>query len=200
MKRMYEYIEKHCLNCGEIIPHRGRPSELPKKKYCSRECYYEYRRKYPEVNPSYTGALKKKICKGCGKEFGYYEGAISRKSDGKKSTASFCSLECRIKNGKKSRQSIGIVMRRRFGDKCMICGWEEATCDAHHIIPVKLGGKNKIENMVVLCPNHHRLANLDIITQEKLFEVRSKFSFPDVAPKNNSSLGIATKNLEKYPF
>lgn len=48
---------------------------------------------------------------------------------------------------------------RARGDACEICGWNEATCDVHHRIPKSMGGKNTIENAIVLCPNHHRIAH-----------------------------------------
>lgn len=48
---------------------------------------------------------------------------------------------------------------RARGDACEICGWNEATCDVHHRIPKNRGGKNTIENAIVLCPNHHRIAH-----------------------------------------
>jgi len=45
--KVKERVEKKCLKCGkifEVIPCRG--SEA---KYCSRQCYWEYRRKYPQI-------------------------------------------------------------------------------------------------------------------------------------------------------
>lgn len=42
---------------------------------------------------------------------------------------------------------------------CERCGWNESTCDIHHIIPLStLGGNNK-NNFICLCPNCHRLVH-----------------------------------------
>lgn len=40
---------------------------------------------------------------------------------------------------------------------CEACGWEEAYCDRHRIVPAL--GYTK-ENVKILCPNCHRLATI----------------------------------------
>lgn len=59
---------------------------------------------------------------------------------------------------------------RHYGAVCVECGWDKAHCDVHHRIPQSKGGKNTIENAIVLCPNCHRLADLGALplTQVKL--------------------------------
>ena len=53
--------------------------------------------------------------------------------------------------------------------ECYICGWNKATIDVHHIYPTKLGGKSNIQNLVSLCPNHHRIVhNKQLYTIEKI--------------------------------
>lgn len=42
-----------------------------------------------------------------------------------------------------------LIKLDNLGNKCLICGSSEITID--HIIPVKLGGKNNIENLQPLC-------------------------------------------------
>lgn len=44
----------------------------------------------------------------------------------------------------------------RMGCGCSICGWNEATCDVHHIIPKKQHGSDMNDNLCILCPNCHR--------------------------------------------
>lgn len=46
---------------------------------------------------------------------------------------------------------------RTFGNKCQVCGWSEARCDVHHKVSRELGGKNTLDNAMILCPNHHRI-------------------------------------------
>lgn len=45
--------------------------------------------------------------------------------------------------------------KQYYGDHCTECGWDETTCDVHHVIPRSKGGKNTIENAIMLCPNCH---------------------------------------------
>lgn len=58
-----------------------------------------------------------------------------------------------------NRESWSIVSKLYYGNKCMECGWDKGECDAHHKIPVSKGGKNTINNAVILCPNCHRLSH-----------------------------------------
>ena len=51
---------------------------------------------------------------------------------------------------------------------CEVCGWKEATRDLHHIIPISEGGSNDDTNLVTLCPNHHRCAHNNLVSQEQL--------------------------------
>ena len=45
-------------------------------------------------------------------------------------------------------------------DKCELCGWDKAPCDRHRKEPMR--GYVK-ENVVVLCPNCHRLVTMGFI-------------------------------------
>lgn len=54
---------------------------------------------------------------------------------------------------------------------CEICGWQEASRDIHHIYPRSAGGKSIAENMVTLCPNHHRLVHEGIISTAQIEEI-----------------------------
>ena len=63
-----------------------------------------------------------------------------------------------------------------YGYKCAICGW---TCEeiipshgveAHHIIKAANGGSETDGNMIILCPNHHKMANAGAIQIEELKE------------------------------
>jgi 5-methylcytosine-specific restriction endonuclease McrA len=48
---------------------------------------------------------------------------------------------------------------KRMGVKCSNCGWDKTTCDVHHIVPRAQGGTNANENLTILCPNCHRMAH-----------------------------------------
>lgn len=57
----------------------------------------------------------------------------------------------------KTRHAWAKAVIRHYGNKCEICGWSEAKCDAHHRKPKARGGLHTIPNGQVLCPNHHRI-------------------------------------------
>jgi predicted restriction endonuclease len=56
--------------------------------------------------------------------------------------------------------------------QCEICGWHAPeflqemlgrSCfavNAHHVLPVACGGSDELDNLVLLCPNHHAIADL----------------------------------------
>jgi len=99
----------------------------------------------------------------------------------------YCSKECRRIGHAKAmtgrRPSNGVytspstfrmMIRREFHDRCAICGWNLAPCDVCHIEARKNGGYDTLENVVMLCPNHHRLFDLGKIPVETIREARLK--------------------------
>lgn len=54
---------------------------------------------------------------------------------------------------------------------CVICKWNRAPCDTHHIEPFNADTpehSNRISNLLPLCPNHHREQQAGRITSRKL--------------------------------
>ncbi len=58
------------------------------------------------------------------------------------------------------------VLRKK---PCEVCGWNETTRDIHHITSPLKGGTNDLFNVVVVCPNHHRLIHNNLVSQDDLF-------------------------------
>jgi len=145
------------------------------------------------MSKNQTGAKKMEVtktCRECGKEFTYkpYPGA----------ERIYCSLACqrratanshnkhtpeRVSNyGHKGYLSKAII--HRYGGRCAICGWrasEELITvknrtqyaygnEIHHIIAVEDGGQATEDNLILLCPNHHKQANLGIISPDTLMQ------------------------------
>ena len=52
-----------------------------------------------------------------------------------------------------------MLVLKRMNAKCSICGWNESTCDIHHIKHKKDGGTNEMSNLIYICPNCHRLCH-----------------------------------------
>lgn len=69
-----------------------------------------------------------------------------------------------------------------YGRKCAICKWQATPelirtskgvqqahgNEIHHIIPVSKGGADDESNLILLCPNHHKQADLGLIDIETL--------------------------------
>jgi len=62
-----------------------------------------------------------------------------------------------------SKRTISKVLKR-LKASCSNCGWGEASCDLHHIVPKSKGGDDTDDNLTVLCPNCHRLAHNNKLT------------------------------------
>ena len=115
-------------------------------------------------------------CEHCGKEFSCPEAlsnhigySHSENSDHRKrlSAKSFAGKVPENLLDMSSRTAAKILKRLNVG--CSICGWNEASCDVHHIIPRKQGGTNDNSNLTILCPNCHRKAHENLITEFKNF-------------------------------
>lgn len=54
------------------------------------------------------------------------------------------------------------LLRSTYSGRCQICGWAPRTvygadlCEAHHIRWLGRGGEDRLSNIVLICPNHHR--------------------------------------------
>ena len=146
-----------------------------------------------------------KICPECGEEFTI---------EGRGSTVrKYCSLSCQrratanAKNARdKNRMSdynhkgyLSKTIINRYNGKCAICGWRATNeliktdrgtqyaygNEIHHIIPISQGGKATEENLILLCPNHHKQAHMGVLSQQTL--KRHIISAPTAARKQAMS-------------
>lgn len=57
------------------------------------------------------------------------------------------------------------ALRQMYRGRCQLCGWESRdahavdVCEGHHLQWLSRGGGDARDNMVLLCPNHHRLVH-----------------------------------------
>jgi hypothetical protein len=150
-----------CENCGAemIVPVTGKR----RTKYCSRKCYDARR----------SDAKVKVECETCGKDFDLGRSARRRRR--------FCSRTCSgkahsgtkansFKHGGRTVKARKDRMKRLAINGCAFCSWNEAPCDVHHIVAIKDGGSDSFSNLIVLCPNHHRLADRGSITVLELLQ------------------------------
>jgi hypothetical protein len=57
---------------------------------------------------------------------------------------------------------------KRLNIGCSRCGWNESTCDIHHINGRKIQDYDNHDNLTLICPNCHRLVHTHKISKEKL--------------------------------
>ena len=55
-----------------------------------------------------------------------------------------------------SKRTISKILKRSNAC-CSICNWNESSCDTHHVIPKSKGGTNEQNNLIIVCPNCHRI-------------------------------------------
>ena len=58
---------------------------------------------------------------------------------------------------------------KRANRKCEICGWNESTCDIHHVIEKKNKGTDDSNNLIIICPNCHRVIHTNKDKYKKEF-------------------------------
>ncbi|MDO8641372.1 MAG: HNH endonuclease signature motif containing protein [Nitrosarchaeum sp.] len=78
---------------------------------------------------------------------------------------------------------------RKFDVACVICGWNESSCDIHHIVSLNRGGQNQIDNIIIVCPNCHRVIH-----------VEKKYSILFLKEKSVEKLFDQWKDLKEYYF
>ena len=78
-----------------------------------------------------------------------------------------------------SKRTVSKIMRRA-NKECSICLWKEEICDIHHIVPKSKGGTDDMSNLIILCPNCHRVvANTDKYNNDFLYEFTIDKTFID---------------------
>lgn len=69
-----------------------------------------------------------------------------------------------------------------YDGKCALCGWQVSPelltvkgkvqfahgNEIHHITPLREGGTDEWDNVIMLCPNHHKAADLGLIDRDTL--------------------------------
>jgi len=54
-------------------------------------------------------------------------------------------------------------LKHRLDNECIVCGWDKGPCDLHRISPGSEGGRYTTNNVIVLCPNCHRLVHSNLL-------------------------------------
>lgn len=162
---------RNCVWCHKIFHPAFSEIKRGNGRFCSLSCVAHYRNKH-YMKPRKVN-LKTYKCFFCGKEFKRrpYK-AINKRQ--------FCSLGCfytfnrGLQPGTMQRnvkRKVFKIAFESYGKRCEICGYA-LSVDVHHLIPRSQGGTNDPGNLSVLCPNHHREADLGILRPEDIVNLR----------------------------
>ena len=66
------------------------------------------------------------------------------------------------------------IVRALYYNSCAYCGFNEFV-EVHHIKPRKGGGRDEPNNLILLCPNHHRLVHKGVISEQDLLQCQKEF-------------------------
>jgi 5-methylcytosine-specific restriction endonuclease McrA len=91
-----------------------------------------------------------------------------------------------VSGGKKHRLRMKVLAV--YGDKCMIPGCDFShMVHVHHIVPRAEQGADVVENCILLCPNHHSMADAELFEREYLLSLVAKVR-SDFSPLGDSGL------------
>ena len=130
---------------------------------------------------------KEKICVCCNKPF----------SD-RGNNAIYCSESCSrrstVNKAKAAKRAAGInkvahIIYQAYDCKCALCGWQATNeliilngkahyskgNEIHHITPLSKGGEDSLDNLILLCPNHHKQADMGLIPKDTLIKHLKKY-------------------------
>ncbi len=158
--RKYKAVKLPCLVCGKEIILRDEKDVYTRKHFCSKECRDKF------YNIVYV------TCVNCGKQVRKTQSDLNSSKHG----IYFCSRKCkdegqRIGGVKEIQPShYGNIQKnyralayRNYEKVCAKCGYNEypEILEVHHIDENR--ENNKLENLIVLCPNCHRKVHHKII-------------------------------------
>lgn len=145
------FSDLHCINCEKVLTNN-------QVKFCSRSCSVK-------INNKKRSKLLEKYCKNCSKNM---KGLDNKTFCSKKCEFNFKTKEqdLKIENGheKCGNRSVKRYLVKKFGEKCMECGWSEINIYTGKI-PIELehidgnNENNSLKNLRLLCPNHHSLTS-----------------------------------------
>ena len=177
---------ENCLECGAAIPWRPGVKNRATARFCGNPCKYAWQKRNP---PNPAVQRETRPCATCGEPVSYLP---SQRRPGHAAGRIYCSRKCKGAGHSKlmtgRRPSGGVytsnatfrkLIRPAFLDRCAICGWDEAPCDVAHIVARKAGGNPADpENVVMLCPNHHRMFDTGRISAEVVLAARPNCLLP----------------------
>lgn len=157
---------KCCKECGKELD----LSSYAKRMFCNRSCSARFnnqtRSNMPkEQREKISSALKAYYKKN---PKAIVKGEVKAKQVGKHTKGKYKKNISSILSVSK-RTTYKIIKRLNLG--CSNCGWNESTCDIHHINGRKIEDCDNHNNLSLLCPNCHRKAHTDKLKKEDLLNL-----------------------------
>lgn len=148
----------NCLQCGKRV--KTNNSKLRGgHRFCGKGCSYNYRSGH-----SVSGQIIQLFKEGkTAKEISQIVGRALSSVYWTLNTRKF-----RFRNG----DLCTATKRRHFleGRNCIICGFDRVV-EAAHIIPACKNGATEGWNLLVLCPNHHKLFDRDLLDESEILKL-----------------------------
>jgi len=73
---------------------------------------------------------------------------------------------------KKFKEYLSKLRLDKFYEVCCMCGWDKASIDLAHLVPHSEGGGYTLDNILPLCPNHHRQLDRWLISDAELENIQ----------------------------
>jgi ribosomal protein L40E len=170
----YNKNPKYCKLCNNKIQvsENTSPSEARKKQFCNKSCantfnnFGKHRRKLSNKSIcecGYKKSKKAKVCRKCLLNQGLINKSLNDIINGKKYTSTL------LNDVRKHARNI---LLKNKDKKCLLCSSREfdEILEACHIkgimtfdLDTKISEINKIENLVWLCPSHHKMFDKGLI-------------------------------------
>jgi endogenous inhibitor of DNA gyrase (YacG/DUF329 family) len=167
--RKTEHVHLTCAICGKEFTRRQ--CEIKSENtYCSPACAGK-RKRGPISARNYNKITKP--CEECGRDFTMsHRDGLKRRFCSKSCEQAYRSKYMRGENNPnyrhgKNRVAAKWTALRWYPASCALCGFGVAI-QIHHIRPIATDGTNEVGNLIVLCPNHHAMAELKMFTDEEL--------------------------------
>ena len=157
-----KYVNRKCLFCGKEFKAALREVERGRGKYCSRECMYAAKRESSKRRKVYELYMQGLTYKEIGEKLGMSSQAVGHYVYIQK----ICN---RFGNGiidPATKGRLKNLLKQQGIDKCELCGYDRVL-DIAHVIPKVKGGKLLLNNVLLLCPNCHRLFDCNLLTEDE---------------------------------
>lgn len=152
-------VDKICQTCQK---HYTVPKNRIKSKYCSKPCLSLYYNKFGVgqriLELHLSGKNVPEIMEITGKKYSHVLSTINRK---------------KFRTTDPGESYTANIVRLKKNKSCLICN-ETRVLDACHIIPACEGGDISEENILVLCPTHHRLFDKNKLNDQEYNMIKDK--------------------------